>query len=276
MRINYKILLTSLIVLLTLACKRKKDEVPTPLTSPSPIGYSATYPIGVATNYTIASDFFSVLVRIVDESFTTGYYSSCSVITVDSISSLDADTVTIDFGTVNCLDFTGRSRRGAIACVYNGGYNDSLSTKQITFNNYFVNDKQLTGTLNVTNNGRDASGRIVYSVVTSGSILLASGTTVYNASNLFTRASGASTSTFSDDVWMISGLGTGTSDSGLNYTFSITSPIIRANACTWMTQGTVNFVPSGYISTVLDFGIGACDNQANITIEGNVFVLSLP
>ncbi|MBK9638931.1 MAG: hypothetical protein IPO63_14420 [Bacteroidetes bacterium] len=52
-----------------------------------------------------------------------------------------------------------------------GAYRDSASSHAISFDNYFVNYNQLLGTKTVTNNGRNADGKLSYSITVNGSII---------------------------------------------------------------------------------------------------------
>lgn len=267
----HKPILAIFLFVILISCEKDEDAVPSPSPTPTP----ASYPTNCPINFTQAFSVFTDIVKIGDEAAANGNYAPCAVVTFDSASSFDSDTLRIDFGPTNCLDFSGRSRRGIIVCIYNGNYFDSLTTKQITFTNYYVNDCQLTGTINITNNGRDALGRMSYAYSSSGTVVKTSGTLIINSSNTFLRTTGESTPTLIDDVWIISGTGTGTSDSGLNYTAAITAPFVWANSCLWFTQGVVDILPSGSTTSIIDFGIGSCDNQASLTYEGNIYSFSL-
>lgn len=266
---NYKYILAISLLLAMAACEKDEDSTPTP--SPSPYGY----PVNCPMNYSQAYSVFAEVVKIADQAAATGSYVPCAAVTFDSASSVDPDTLRIDFGTVNCLDSDGRNRRGVIVCVYNGNYFDSLTTKLVTFINYFVNDCQLTGTINITNSGRDALGRTGCIYLSSGTFIKTSGTITLNSSNTFLRTAGELTPALIDDVWIMNGTASGTSDSGLNFTATIVSSFVRTNTCVWLTQGAANITPAGKTTSVVDFGTGGCDNQAILIVEGNLYSFSL-
>src|SRR5688572_14694538 len=88
----------------------------------------------------------------------------CAKIKRDSVNKTNPDTITIDFGASNCLCADQRYRRGKIIVTYMGFYKDSLATRTIGFDNYFVNDNQVTGSKTITNKGRNAAGNLHFSI----------------------------------------------------------------------------------------------------------------
>jgi len=46
------------------------------------------------------------------------------------------------------------------------------------------------------------------------------------------------------------------------------------NSCRWIVEGTIEMV-SNSKTTVLDYGMGECDNQATITVNGNINDITL-
>jgi hypothetical protein len=214
---------------------------------------------------------------------TDGLLSNCANIVRQKADSTNSDTLLITFGfnnganpAVNCLCNDGRYRRGTIKVVYTGKYRDSLSTHTLSFNNYFVNDNQLLGGKIVTNLGRNAAGHPRFSVDVNGSVVLANnGGTITWISNR-TREWIAGYTTFgpgnwNDDVYLITGTASGTGASGNTFTATITSPLKRSLSCRWIESGTFDFTPAGKATRSVDYGNGLCDDQATVTINGNVY-----
>lgn len=108
--------------------------------------------------------------------------SACATVTVDTLSV--PHLITIDFGSVNCLCNDGKYRRGIILVSFTGHFLDSLASRTITFNNYYVNDNQVTGTKTITNNGHNNAGHLVYTTSINGALILANnaGTISWTAS----------------------------------------------------------------------------------------------
>ncbi|MBN8703611.1 MAG: hypothetical protein J0M08_11130 [Bacteroidetes bacterium] len=208
--------------------------------------------------------------------------SGCVTITRDTAVSSNTDTITIDFGSSNCLCLDGRNRRGQIIITYTGKYRDSATVITITPNSYFVNDNQVIGTKVITNKGRNAAGNLNYDIVVNGSIILSSanggGTITWQSNRNREWTAGSSTYTWIDDQYSITGSASGTKANGNSFTSQITSPLIRnmAPGCKkHFVQGTIDITPANKLTRTIDFGSGACDNDATVTINNNTYNIKL-
>lgn len=200
--------------------------------------------------------------------------STCATITHDTIST--PHMLTIDFGTSNCLCNDGRYRRGIINVSYNGHYRDSASVHTITFTNYFVNDNQVLGTKTVTNLGHNSSGNLNFDVDVNGTIIKAGGGTITWTSHRNREwIAGESTPTWFDDIYHITGSASGTNASGNSFTAVITEALRIEVGCHNITKGKATLTPSGKPTRFIDWGSGACDNQATVTINGHVYTITL-
>jgi hypothetical protein len=205
--------------------------------------------------------------------------SSCASISFDTLAA--AKTVTINFGTTNCLCNDGRYRRGILKLNFTGRYRDSLTVITVTPTNYFVNDNQVLGLKTITNKGHNAAHHLVYEINANISIIKASGagTVLWNSIRQREWLTGESTPSWLDDTYAITGNASGTSASGNTFTSVITSPLIRnmAIGCRkHFTAGTLEHTPSGKATRYIDYGSGACDDIATVTINGNVYTITLP
>jgi hypothetical protein len=206
-----------------------------------------------------------------------GILSTCATI---SFNVTGNDTsMTIDFGPVNCLCRDNRYRRGQIVVTWTGAYKDSGHVHTITFNNYFVNDNQVMGLKTITNNGPNNAGNLSYTVDVNGSIILSQAnggaTITWVSQRIREFIQGASTPAWNDDVYLITGSATGSSSTGKSFTATITSPVRKELGCYYLVSGTVEFNPSGKATRTIDFGSGACDNDATVTIKGHVHHITL-
>ena len=219
---------------------------------------------GTLTSYLATSDYDNKSIR-----------SACANVTNDT--TVTPHLLTIDFGATNCLCNDGRNRRGKINVSYSGQYKDSASTHTITFTSYYVNDNQVLGTKTVTNNGHNAAGNLSYAVVVNGQIIKASGGGTITWTSIRTREwiIGELTPVWSDDVYLISGSANGTSASGNTFTMSITSPLRKEIGCRHIVSGSLMLTPSGKPTRYINFGSGTCDNLATVTINGNIYNITL-
>jgi hypothetical protein len=209
-----------------------------------------------------------------------GILTSCATVSFDSLNVNDQDTIHINFGTTNCTGNDGRERRGEILVYYMGRYRDSASVHTITFNNYYVNDNQVLGTKTVTNLGHNSAGHLVYDIDVNGSVILANngGTVTWTSQRLREWTTGEGTMIWSDDMYSITGSASGTGANGTSYTMQITSPLIRnmALGCRrHFVQGTFQLTPSNKPMRTVDFGTGACDDIATVTINNNTYTIHL-
>ncbi|NVO83684.1 hypothetical protein [Hymenobacter terrestris] len=179
-------------------------------------------------------------------------------------------TLTLDFGTTNCVGPNGVARRGKIVTVFGGQTRDAGATKTITLVDYFRNDNQHTGTRVITRlNGGSWSLS-----VRNASITTPAGTHSWTSSRTYTRMAGDNTRTLSDDEYSVTGQTTGTNRKGKGYSAVIGQPLIKKfqpGCARTFVAGTVNISTEGARELLLNYdptGTQACDNIASITING--------
>jgi hypothetical protein len=206
--------------------------------------------------------------------------SPCATVQFDTTSASNVDTITVNFGTTNCLCQDGRNRRGSLVITYNGKYKDSLTLITITPKNYFVNNHGVSGSKTVKNLGHNSSGHLVYEVTENITIAKSGGgTIVLFATRKREWLQGENTLIWADDKYSITGSASGYNSNGRSFTSSITSPLIRdmSLACRkHFIQGTFVHTPDGRPDRIIDFGSGACDNLATVTINNKVYQIELP
>ncbi|MBC7411908.1 MAG: hypothetical protein H7331_05575 [Bacteroidia bacterium] len=204
------------------------------------------------------------------------FANTCATLTWDTIST--PKKITVDFGATNCLCKDGINRRGKMIITYNGKYRTTGSINTITFNDFYEEDNKIEGTKTVTNNGLNGSSQMYWSiVVTNGKITYVDGTSATWASNhTRTLVNGQSTvgsGGWVDDEYEITGSGGGTSTEGVIYIATILTPLHKkVKGCKRFTSGVLEIVPtaSNTYKRQIDFGSGACDNQATVTVfRGN-------
>lgn len=205
--------------------------------------------------------------------------SACSVITYDTLAA--AKTITVNFGTTNCTCLDGRERRGMLIMSFTGRYRDSLTLITITPQNYFVDNNQIIGTKTIKNKGHNAAHHLVYEINANISVIKASGagTVTWQSTRQREWISGEGTPQWNDDVYSITGSANGTSATGNSFSSVITSPLIRnmaAGCRRHFTQGTLEHTPGGKATRYIDYGNGACDDQATVTINGTTYTVTLP
>jgi len=190
----------------------------------------------------------------------------------------------IDFGSTNCAGAYGINRRGKLVVTLTDKYRNVGSVLTVQPQNYFINDVKVEGTKTITNNGYNASNNLVYIVnVTNAVITYTDNTTLtWNSTRTNEWIEGDSTTLFThglsgicDDIYLITGAANGVNRNGLAYTVTIITPLRKEVCCRWVVSGSLDVIPQGFATRTVDFGLGICDNQATVTINGNVYNVSM-
>ena len=197
-------------------------------------------------------------------------FGSCATRSYD----FNMRTLTIDFGPTNCLCPDGRYRRGQILVRFTTDVLTRRAGAVVTRTNYFVNDNQHTATRTFTDLGQGS-----FSVdVTNASIIRANngGTHSWTASWTFTQTAGFGTPQYADDVFSVTGSAAGTNRNGVGYTTTVQSPLTKRGDCfKYFVQGSISISNTKGKTMVLDYGNGACDNTATVSINGRTRTITL-
>lgn len=188
---------------------------------------------------------------------------------VDTLS--EPRSITIDFGTDNCVGEDGRIRNGVLFVTFTGRYRDAGTIITITPQNYTVNGYSVNGTKTVTNMGLNSESQPYFSVVVQGSISPPGNawTTSWNSSRTRTWIEGYNTtSNVWDDVYEIDGTASGVNRFGNPYTIDITTPLRAEIGCPWLVSGILQIIPDGADTRTVDFGSGDCNNGFTVTVNG--------
>jgi len=175
-------------------------------------------------------------------------------------------TITVDFGS-GCIDSKGRTKKGKIIIYVTGDMKTEGSSKDITFDGFFINNVKIEGTKHAQNIGLNSSNNMVISI--SGEInATKNGST---RKRVFKRQrewiNGYETCTVEDDEFLISGHGSITTLNGREINHTITEAIhIRPHQCAYPLSGKVDF-GTQLRGAILDFGNENCDNIGAITLK---------
>lgn len=254
----------ALLAMTLVACRKDKDEAPD-------LDYTS------ASDNARAEDAFNDILTQVDQAAKdNGLRDDCApVVTFDTVAT--PHTITLDFGDVNCTTQSGRLRRGRIQVSYTGRYRDEGTVITMTPVNYYVNNNLVLGTKTVTNMGLNEDGHPYFAIVVNGSLTAADGswTATHQAQRTRTWVNGSDTETWLDDVYMITGGGSGVNRNGVSYTTSITNGLRVEIGCPWITQGTVVVTPASRPERTIDYGSGTCDGTFSITINGQTYTITI-
>jgi hypothetical protein len=205
--------------------------------------------------------------------------TTCPTITIDHPDSTTwPKTVTIDFGSTNCTGWGNIPRRGKIISVFTGKFRSPGTVITTTFDNYYVNDNHVEGTKTITNLGTNGAGNLYYSVVVSNAKITRTDGSFMTWNSTRTREWTQGSNTIgntTDDVFLITGSGSGTNFAGNAFAVNITSPLQVQRGCKWIESGVIEITPANKPMRTIDFGNGQCDNQATMTIKNKTFNITL-
>jgi hypothetical protein len=167
-------------------------------------------------------------------SFKNNEIYGCAVVTEDTTSM--PNTRTIDYGT-GCVDNDGKTHKGKIVLSLNTS--DFMQTPgayvSVAFYNYFVDDNQITGSLNLNNTGTNGSGNIEFTLDADAKRIMANGggTDSVTGHEIAEWVAGAGTPESVDDQFSFTGGAGGGMNDGTTFHLSILQPLIknRASGC---------------------------------------------
>jgi hypothetical protein len=203
----------------------------------------------------------------------------CAVVTNDELNNV----ITIDFGT-SCIGPYGRERSGKIFIAYNGEVNDGISNRIITFENYVVNNKGVSGSVELRDIQENTDGTVQSTKkLVAFTITFPNGESmVYNGSRTRLWLEGVRDGDPSNNVFEITGTVEGIGSNGRTFSHKIVEPIIADWSCAAAgnfarVSGIVEIEKlSGFVSRkrTVDYGNGECDSTITVTIGSRTFEIN--
>jgi hypothetical protein len=188
-------------------------------------------------------------------------------------------TKTINFGTVGCVMPNGNILKGQIIVSFTFSPLAPTQTVNYIFENFYINAIKFEGNRSFTRTlTAPTATSPAHPIVTMNmdmTVTFANGAVVQRTGTRIREIiEGFTTPIFSDNIFKITGNWTTTLPNATVKTSTITTPlIIRAN-CPNIVRGVITFVRNGNTAT-LDYGNGACDNQAVFTKNGIATTITL-
>jgi hypothetical protein len=184
-------------------------------------------------------------------------------------------TITIDYGNAGCTGLNGYVRKGKIIYTLSTRLLSDGAVLNVTFDNYSVNGYKLEGTYIITNNG-STKGLNVTIQLSNGKVTYPDGSWYTKSSNTnWVQSAGQATFSILDDEYSVTGNGSITDMSANLLTAVSKTAMIRRVNCTNTVSGLADLTYNN-VSGILDFGSGACDRNAVITVGGKNYEVLLP
>lgn len=243
--------------------------------------------VNAAKDDALADKLFSELTDITDEAMRNGdksyknvvldtiFMGPCVVVTIDTLAF--PFTISINFGTTNCLCNDGKWRRGIINVVHDGPYWATGTTITTTLDNYFVNDHQVIGSKTLTNQGLNTSGNPTWTVHVDGSIVKPDGGIIlWSGDRMREWAEGHDTPfLWWDDTYVLTGTHNVVASNGATLDATITEGLHFSLNCYWVKKGVLELQHSLLPLVTVDYGPGTCDDDATVTINGQTYPIKL-
>lgn len=198
--------------------------------------------------------------------------SDCVIMTRELNESNDTVTMIIDYGE-GCEGLDGKIRSGRIIIIRTGRmYWDGTTQSEVTFDNYIIDGKQVSGTKTKIGFINDAGNR-QHNIVVVGQIILAenAGTISWNANRTREVVVGSDTRFKLDDVIHVTGSSSGVTADGSVFTSEIIEPLVRIHeeGCyRFYVAGITHITRGADTEITINYGDGTCDNLAEITTNG--------
>ncbi len=269
--------LSGLSVIFSLSCGKKSEDSPSP-DSGKEISNSKN--VSESDNqiqdvYGTASDAFDGKVD-----GRGGRTCECGTVTHNEATK----TVTVDFGT-GCTGPFGQTHKGKIIIVYVGASREAATERQISFDNYFMNQYGFSGKITANNFSFDLAKGFSYTLSATNLLITdaqkGTKTTISSAKRDVKYDFAGTTNNPTDDVVTVKCSLAGTTSEGNSFTASTEADLSYKISCL-MTK--VPYPSSGkYLIKVnsmpditVDFGSGSCDKTINISFAGKTYTETLP
>ena len=186
---------------------------------------------------------------------------------------------------MDVLDPYGRERKGKIIIKYSTEIGDNIANRIITFEDFFVNNKGVSGTIELRDVSVNASGNLqsVKKLIELTISFPNGESMVYNGSRTREWISGAGDDDPTNNVYRITGSVEGKSTNGRSFTHEIVEPIIADWSCAAQGKfarvaGVVEMTRlGGYTNRkrTVDYGDGECDNTIVVTTFRRTYTVTI-
>ena len=284
MKSNLKGLISAAVLICIVYASCKKNDQP--VSSPSS-SKSMTESLLLNANNIIAnagSEQNSEVADVVgSNSVTSGDSVSCRTVTNNPSRSVYPHLTTVNFGS-GCTGKDGITRSGEkLITVYADWKTAPAGTlvSETTFEDFYIDSVNVSGNSKIYIDSSAASGMLGLKIITDKTLTDSKGnTSTYIATNYWTQTAGNATTTKTDNVYRITGSASGSEvlDGATMLTWTSTidpaNPVIKLGDCVYRSKGDIqihlNVEGSSTFNERLDYGNGACDDDATLAINGGI------
>jgi len=255
------------IAVLLVACDSSKQELDVQITNP----------VNIEENAMINSILENILneveynILVADDGRNTKGDSVPSVKISRDESQDYPSSIILDYGTANQKDYLGREKRGRIYNDIEGRFSTSECTQEIRFEDFYINDLQISGAIVVQSSGYNESDNLSFAISYQDIVFESTNGKTYTISGSKTKEWVVGYDTPSnpwDDQFLVSGSCSGIDSEERAYHFELSTPLLISQSCEFILSGEVAFTVEND-SCTYSFGDGLCDNKGSYEVNGN-------
>ena len=228
-------------------------------------------------DYLLAENLFNHIYRSIEEGFIyNGQAKECPSYTLLNNNSNNSDTLILDFGEENCLQF-GQLKRGKIISTFNNKYHQEGAIINSTFSQFYINNILIEGNLELS-----CLANNLYKLEISNVNLTTSNGVININSFLEKEMISGQNSIYNylDDRYLITGNISGNSSNGNNFNVLITEPITYELSCFQNSSciaksGKAIITPNNYEERLINYGDSLCDCNINVEINNEKTLIVL-
>lgn len=189
-------------------------------------------------------------------------------VTIETTNGDFPKTITLDYGEGTELN-NGTVISGSIIIVVSAPPRTDGATREVSFNEFYVDSVNIAGTRTITFNASDEEG-ITFTVIGDLTFTFSDGTYIErNAEKVRKLVEGYATHfDHSDDVLHITGYVSSVSSEGYTFSRTIIEKLVRLGDCRYIVSGIVVVEKNDEVFAELNFGDGTCDDIATIIKNG--------
>lgn len=179
--------------------------------------------------------------------------------------------MTIDYGSDGIVGEDSVLRKGVIKVISSGMFNMKGSTTTTIIENFYIDGYKVSGTKLQTNLGLNENYNLVFKdEIVDATITTPDGKTMrWSQTSESTWVNGGQTHELEDDEYLISGSRSGIDTKGRSYQVDIVKPLNILMSCKYIRGGqTKTTLQDAPYPILVDFGAGACDNDAFLEVNG--------
>ncbi len=200
----------------------------------------------------------------------------CADISAEQDKGVFPNTITIDFGD-GCSGRDGKERSGKVIVEISDSLHNPGAIRTVTFEDYFVDGVQISGSKSWENLGIDENGLLSVAKIANLTFTFPDGTSSSLNSERTVTKSTQFVKYRDAGKWKkrivrfkgtveVSGSATGTNREGISFSAVIIEPLVKNQNCLWFGSGIVELTRDDQ-TRILDYGDGACNNAAMVTFD---------